>query len=120
VWTSGHYFTDLLFQIWELYRYPFPTLDELSPEVREAVLEPLIPAKAERVDVKDRGLLWVWMRAWSALYGVLTLEVSGHCDPRVLASGALFRATLIDWLPRLGLDAEQERLVSILDEEMAR
>lgn len=119
-WTSGHYFTDLLFQIWEAYDYPFPALDELDPEVREAVLDPLIPAKAERVDREDRGLLWVWMRAWSALYGVLTLEVSGHCDPRVLESGALFRATLIDWLDRFNLAGERDRLVTILDEEMAR
>ena len=119
-WTSGHYFTDLLFQIWERYDYPFPALDDLEPTVREAVLDPLIPAKAERVPREDRGLLWVWMRAWSALYGVLTLEVSGHCDPRVLESGMLFRATLIEWLDRLNLDDERERLVRILDTEMAR
>lgn len=120
VWTSGHYFTDLLWQIWEVYQYPFPSLDELAPEVREAVLDPLIPAKAERVPEEDRGLLWLWMRAWSALYGVLTLEVSGHCDPRVLQAGALFRATLVDWMEPLGLTAERERLVRILDEELAR
>lgn len=119
VWTSGHYLTDLLRQIWELYDYPYPALDELEPAVREAVLEPLMPAKVEGLERDQRGLLWVWMRAWSALYGVLTLEVSGHCDPRVLESGALFRATLLDWTSRLGLDSEREHIVAILAEEMA-
>ena len=69
---------------------------------------------------EDRGLLWIYMRSWSALYGVVTLESTGHCDPRVIASGALFRATLIDWLEPLGLGAERERLVALLDEELAK
>lgn len=119
-WTSGHYFTDLLHRIWVLYQYPFPALDELDPPVRDAVLEPLIPAKVDGIPAEDRGLLWVWMRAWSALYGVLTLEVSGHCDPRVLETGALFRSTLLDWLEPLNLSAERDRLTAILDSEMAR
>jgi AcrR family transcriptional regulator len=118
--TSGHYFTDLLHQIWELYDFPIPDLDELDPVVREAVLDPLIPAKAEQVAEEDRGLLWIYMRSWSALYGVVTLESTGHCDPRVIASGALFRATLIDWLEPLGLGAERERLIALLDEELAK
>lgn len=117
--TSGHYFTDLLYQIQELYGFPYPALEELDPMVREAVLEPLIPAKAEHIAPEDRGLLWVYMRAWSALYGVVTLESTGHCDPRVIASGALFRATVLEWLPPLGLDGERERLTRVLDEELA-
>ncbi|MBM7517034.1 TetR/AcrR family transcriptional regulator [Nocardioides nitrophenolicus] len=118
--TSGHYFTDLLWQIWELYQFPFPALDELDPVIRASVLDPLIPAKADHIPPEDRGLLWVYMRAWSALYGVVTLESTGHCDPRVIESGQLFRATLLDWLEPLGLRHERERVTRILDEELAR
>jgi len=118
--TSGHFFTDLLYQLWERYHYPFPSLDELDPAVREAVLDPLIPAKAEHIPPEDRGLLWLYMRSWSALYGVVTLESTGHCDPRVIASGALFRATLLDWLEPLGMGPDRERLVAILDEELEK
>lgn len=117
--TSGHFFTDLLWRIWELYQYPYPSLDELDPVIRDAVLDPLIPAKAEHIPPEDRGILWIYMRAWSALYGVVTLESTGHCDPRVIESGQLFRATLVDWLTPLGLAGEQERLTRILDEELA-
>lgn len=118
--TSGHYFTDLLWQIWELYQFDYPTLDELDPVIRESVLDPLIPAKAAHIPEEDRGILWIYMRSWSALYGVVTLESTGHCDPRVIESGQLFRATLLDWLGPLGLGGEKERLTAILDEELAR
>lgn len=118
--TSGKYFTDLLYRIWEIYDFPFPALDELDPVVREAVLDPLLPAKTEHIAPEDRGLLWVYMRSWSALYGVVTLESTGHCDPRVIASGALFRATIGDWVEPLGLQGERARLLRLVDEELAR
>ncbi|GAB2972745.1 TetR/AcrR family transcriptional regulator [Nocardioides montaniterrae] len=118
--TSGNYFTDLLYRIWEIYDFPFPTLDELDPVVREAVLDPLIPATVEQIPTEDRGLLWIYMRSWTALYGAVTLESTGHCDPRVIGSGQLFRATLLDWLEPLGLDGERDRLTRLLDEELAR
>jgi len=117
--TSGRYFTDLLYEIWELYQFPYPALDDLDPIVRDAVLNPLIPAKAAHIDPADRGILWIYMRSWSALYGVVTLESTGHCDPRIIESGALFRATLVDWLEPLGLDGERERLTQLLDDELA-
>ncbi len=118
--TSGHYFTDLLYQIWELYQFPYPAIDDLDPIVRDAVLNPLIPAKADHIEPEDRGILWIYMRSWSALYGVVTLESTGHCDPRVIESAALFRATMLDWLEPLGLGAETERLTAVLDAELAR
>lgn len=118
--TSGHYFTDLLYEIWELYQFPYPALDDLDPIVRDAVLNPLIPAKAAHIEPEDRGIMWIYMRSWSALYGVVTLESTGHCDPRVIESGALFRATLVDWLEPLGLGGEKERLIGVLDDELAR
>ena len=117
--TSGHYFTDLLYEIWERYQFPYPSLDELDPIVRDAVLNPLIPAKAEHIAPEERGLLWIYMRSWSALYGVVTLESTGHCDPRVIESAALFRSTMIDWLDPLGLGAERARLIQVLDDELA-
>lgn len=118
--TSGHYFTDLLYEIWQRYDFPIPGLDELDPAVREAVLDPLIPAKAENIPPEKRGLLWIYMRSWSALYGVVTLESTGHCDPRVLQTGALFKATMVEWLPPLGLGGERERLVALMEAELAR
>lgn len=118
--TSGRYLTDLLFEVWEQVQFDYPAVADLHPVVQEAVLDPMIPAHADHIAAEDRGLLWIYMRSWSALYGVVTLESTGHCDPRVIASGALFRSTLIDLLPMIGLTHDQERLAAIVDEEIAR
>lgn len=117
--TSGHYMTDLLYQIWQLTDHPIPSLDELEPAVREAVLEPLIPAKADHIPREQRGLLWLYMQSWSALYGVVTLESTGHCDPRIIEGAALFRATVLNRLGAHGLTDQRERLTAILDKELA-
>ncbi|GAA4818666.1 TetR/AcrR family transcriptional regulator [Nocardioides caeni] len=117
--TSGRYLTDLLWQVWGQTKFPYPRLEELHPTVREAVLDPLIPAESGHIPAEERGILWIYMRAWSALYGVVTLESTGHCDPRVIASGQLFRSTMLDWLGVIGLDDQRERLSAILDEELA-
>ncbi|TIC85039.1 TetR/AcrR family transcriptional regulator [Nocardioides sp. GY 10113] len=118
--TSGCYLTDLLFQVWEKTKFPYPSLEELDPIVREAVQDPWIPADTSQIAPEDRGLVWIYMRSWAAVYGVVALEATMHCDPRVIRSGALFRATLVDWLEPLGMDGDRERLTAILDAELAR
>ena len=67
-----------------------------------------------------RGLLWVFMQAWAALYGVVTLEVFGHMDPRIIESGAMFAAMVREWMPRLGMADEHDRLRALLASELAR
>jgi hypothetical protein len=58
-------------------------------------------------------MLWVFIRAWAALYGVVTLEVFGHMDPRIIESGAMFTTMMRDWLPQLGLADDAERLEAL-------
>jgi AcrR family transcriptional regulator len=119
--TSGHFMTDLLFEVWEKYDYPVPDLDDLDPAVAAALRDPLIPAKAERIPDESRGLLWIYMSSWASLYGVVTLEVFGHMDPRVIESGAMFISMVREWMPRLGLvGSEFERLDAILVAEVKR
>jgi len=117
--SSGHLFTDYLYDIWTLNHYPRPELDELPPAVRDSVLDPLIPAKVERIDREDRGLVWVYMQGWTQLYGVVALEVFGHMDPRVIESGEMFIDTIRNFAPRLGLEAEAPRLVALMRERLA-
>lgn len=118
--TSGHYMTDLLHQIWQKYDFPVPDLDEFEPSVREALVDPLIPADVEAIPEDKRGLVWIYTRSWAALYGVVTLEVFGHMDPRMIENGAVFAAFVREWMPRLGMDAEKERLEALLGSELAR
>jgi len=118
--TSGHFFNALLIRVWEKYRFPHPALSDLDPAVAGALEEPLFPIDLSLLPDDHRGLLWVFMNAWSALYGVVTLEVFGHLDPRIIESGAMFTAMVHEWMPRLGMDDEQERLQALLASELAR
>jgi AcrR family transcriptional regulator len=119
--TSGHFMTDLVFEVWQKYDFPVPELDDLDPAVAEALRDPLIPAKVERIPDDSRGLVWIYMSSWAALYGVVTLEVFGHMDPRVIESGAMFVSMMREWMPRLGMvGSEFERLDALLVTEVKR
>lgn len=112
--SSALLFTDQLRAIWEQRRFPVPALGDLPPAVREAVLDPLIPAKTDGLAEADRGLLWIYMQGWTRLYGVVALEVVGHLDPRVIESGEMFVLAILDFLPTLGLADERPRLEAII------
>jgi AcrR family transcriptional regulator len=117
--SSGHLFTDQLYEVWQKYRYPFPRLEELPPAVRDSVRDPLMPAKVEQIPLEDRGLVWTYMQGWTQLYGVVALEVFGHMDPRVIESGEMFVDTIRNFAPRLGLTPEIERLEALMRERLA-
>lgn len=116
----GLVFTDLLLKLWQRYDFPVPTLDEIDPAVVATFESPMVPVKVENIPREAIGLLWVSMRSWVALYGTVTLEVFRHCDPRVIGSGALFRAMLVEQAERLGFAHELPRLAPLIERELAR
>ena len=118
--TSGRYMNSLLIDVWHRHQFPHPELDELPAPVRESLEDPVVPIDLALLPEGHRGLLWVFMRAWAALYGVVALEVFGHMDPRVIASGELFTSVMLGWLEPLGLADERERLERLLRAEVAR
>lgn len=117
---SGHLCTDQMRALWEHNHHPIPALDELPPAVREAVLDPLIPAKVEGLATEDRGLLWLYMQGWNVLYGVVALEVFGHMDPRVIESGDMFIEAVRSFAPKLGLADDLDRLEGLIRERLDR
>ena len=100
--TSGLYFHGLLIELWQKYDFPHPEIDELDPSVAATLDDPVFPVKIEDIPQEHRGLLWVFIRAWASLYGVVTLEVFGHMDPRIIEGAAMFKAMVREWIPRLG------------------
>ncbi len=50
------------------------------------------------------------MQGWTALYGVVALEVFGHMDPRVIESGEMFVHVVREFAPKLGLADDADRL----------
>jgi AcrR family transcriptional regulator len=112
--SSGHLMTGQMRALWEQNHHPIPSLDSLPPSVRQAVLEPLIPAKVDDLATEDRGLVWVYQQGWTALYGVVALEVFGHMDPRIIESGEMFIDVVRTFAPRIGLADDVDRLVAMI------
>lgn len=118
--SSGHLMTGQMRELWEHTHHPIPALDDLPASVREAVLEPLIPAKVDDLAMEDRGLAWLYMQGWTVLYGVVALEVFGHMDPRIIESGEMFVEAVRSFAPKLGLEDDNERLERIMRERIGR
>ena len=117
---SGHLMTGQMRALWEHTHHPIPTLDELPPSVRESVLDPLIPAKVDDLAIEDRGLVWLYQQGWTALYGVVALEVFGHMDPRIIESGEMFVHVVREFAPKIGLADDLDRLEGIIRARIAR
>lgn len=117
---SGHLMTDQMRALWEHTRHPLPAMRDLAPAVQEALRDPLIPAEVEGIADEDRGLVWLYMQGWTMLYGVVALEVFGHMDPRVIASGEMFVEVIRSFAPKVGLDDDSDRLVELVRARVAR
>ncbi|CAN5612108.1 TetR/AcrR family transcriptional regulator [soil metagenome] len=117
--SSGLLMTDLMLEVYLADPFPVPELADLAPAVRESLLEPLIPAKIERVPDGARGLVWVYMQGWTQLYGVVVLEVMGHMDPRVIESGEMFIDVIRRFAPVMGLTDDVARLEEIIRTRLA-
>ncbi len=117
---TGLVFTELLGRLWERYQFPVPAIEDLDPAVVDALADPVMPMKPGQIPEYARGLLWVFIRSWVACYGTVTLEVFGHCDPRIIESGALFRDMLASQSEMLGITSELPRLQPLINQELSR
>jgi len=111
---TGMFFSAQLFALWEKYQFPVPTLADLEPGLAEILRNPQVPADLTDVPEELRGLVWVLERAWSRLYGTVTLEVFRHIDPRIVDQAHLFRAMIEDQAEPLGLVDELPRLRALI------
>lgn len=104
----------LLHAMWQQHDVPLlPT-----PPAAEDALANVVRVDAAAAWPTD--LAWLHARVCASVHGVIALEVTGYVEPSLVASASLYRATMIDWLARLGQIGELDRLVSVLDTELAR
>lgn len=108
------FFSELFAQVWARYRFHVPTEDELDPEVLEVLSRsPLPEATIDGFGPVTPGLVWMFERAWAALYGTVALEVFGCLPEEFVTSGVLYTDTMRGVGRGLGLEPEWERLRSV-------
>lgn len=115
------FFGDIYRRLWDRYQFHIPTDDELDPDVLRSLSQQrdagMLPCDFPGMPI---GLSWVFLRAWTRLYGTVTLEVFKHVDWGVIGSGALFRAMLEDNARDLNLTGDWDRLQAVIVDELAR
>lgn len=116
---TGLVFTDLILDIWRRYQFPLPDPAELDPDVLAVLDDPVVPAQVDQIPPEAKTLVWVHMQSWVEFYGTVTLEVFGHCDPRLLHSGALFRAMLLNQATLLGMVDDLPRLLPLVEAQLS-
>jgi AcrR family transcriptional regulator len=114
------FFAELYERVWKRYEFPVPAPSELPDDVAR-LLEAAQLADALPCDFLGApiGLSWVFMRAWSRLYGIVALEIFGHLSEELVANGAMFRAMMHDNGLDLGLGDDLGRLMDVIDARLA-
>lgn len=103
----------LLHALWQQHDLPLPPM----PAAAESGF-----ANGVRTQVAGwpLELQWLHARVCASLHGVIALEVTGYVEPALVTSASLYRSTMIDWLARLGQAGDFDRLMPLLDDELAR
>jgi hypothetical protein len=123
----GAFFAEIYERLWTRYQFPTPTKDDLGPGVADLLMSPgsvdnttgfACENPLDEFTIGPVGLRWVFIRAWARLYGIVTLEVFGHLDPRLIDNGALFVAMLRDNAADLAIETELDRLTPLLAAEL--
>jgi AcrR family transcriptional regulator len=125
----GAFFSEIFGRLWVKYQFHIPSDAELDPdlldvlrseikppEVTDALGGPTQDGSAEGGATPGGptpGMIWMFERSWSRLYGTVTLEVFGHVHPAFISTGALFGATMLDIGRELGIDGEWPRLQEV-------
>jgi AcrR family transcriptional regulator len=115
------FFSEIFGRLWVKYQFSVPTDDELDPALLEILRSELKPDEVTQgLGSPTPGMVWMFERAWARLYGTVTLEVFGHVHPGMIATGALFTATMLDIGADLNISDEWPRLQAVARAEAER
>ena len=110
----GTFFSEIFGRLWVKYQFRIPDDSELDTELLEVLRSEIKPSEVtDGLGGPTPGMIWMFERAWSRLYGTVTLEVFGHVHPAFITTGALFGATMLDIGRELNIDGEWPRLQAV-------
>ena len=110
----GAFFSEIFGRLWVKYQFPIPADSDLDADLLEVLRSEIKPAEVtDPLGGPTPGMIWMFERSWSRLYGTVTLEVFGHVHPAFISTGALFGAAMLDIGRDLGIDGEWPRLQKV-------
>jgi len=95
---AGTFFT-LYLELWNKFRFPVPTAEEIDPELRGQLIR---YSDALGTDLPV-GAVLTFLRCWTVLYGAVAMEVFGHLRFALDDPAPMFEMTLGDLAALLGL-----------------
>ena len=107
----GAFFSEIFGRLWVKYQFHIPDDSELDADLLTVLRSEIKPPEVtDGLAGPTPGMIWMFERAWSRLYGTVTLEVFGHVHPAFITTGALFASTMLDIGRELNIDGEWPRL----------
>jgi AcrR family transcriptional regulator len=95
-------FEEIVLRLWAARRFRVPADGELAPALRDA-LEPYRTrltgsARAAGIEIGEvpLGATYTLLHYWTRVYGLISMEISGHLDHAVTDGEPLFEAVLAD------------------------
>jgi AcrR family transcriptional regulator len=98
----GNTFFELILALWRKHPFPVTADAAIDPGLRQQ-LERYRDGLGELGDGLPLGLLLIFLRCWTRLYGTLSLEVFGHLGFALDDAGPMFELMLVDTAPLIGL-----------------
>lgn len=113
-------FSEIFLRVYHRYGFDLAEADALPAELiaglERARDDGALPCEFPGEPI---GLVWIFMRCWARVYGTVTLEVFGHIDEALIASGTMFAAMMDDNGRELNLGDDFERLRALIREELS-
>lgn len=99
----GNTFFALILELWHRRPFPVPADEEIAADLL-AQLERYRDGLGELAAGLPLGLLLIFLRCWTRLYGIVSLEVFGHLGFALDDAGPMFEMMLAETAPLIGLD----------------
>ena len=104
----GNTFFALILELWRKQPFPVPPDAEIDPGLCQQLAR-YREGLGELGAGLPLGLLLIFLRCWTRLYGTLSLEVFGHLGFALDDAEPMFELMLVDTAPLLGLEYPQPR-----------
>lgn len=104
----GNTFFALILELWRKHPFPVEPDEAIAPGLRDQ-LERYRTGIGALGTGLPLGLLLIFLRCWTRLYGTLSLEVFGHLGFALDDPEPMFEIMLADTAPLLGLDYPPRR-----------